>query len=229
MKDNHPTDSMKLLTLQAILCTGTLLLVNPASAQNVEATSTVTTSEGTISEFGPQGIVIKTEAGTRPVRFISSETTNYVDENGNPVPAALVKSGLPATIHYTKVGDTLIASKVVVKTSATSRTQVVAVPQAVAVPVSAGVITEFGPDNLFIKTDTSPDPLRYSYSKSTTYVDEAGAPVSIETVRSGVPVTVHYTQVGNTLVASKVIVRKSLVVPAPVIEQTTTTTTTTRK
>ena len=221
---------MKHLTLQAILCTGTLLLAIPASAQTVEATSTVTTSEGTISEFGPQGIIIKTESGTRPVRFISSETTNYVDENGNPVPAALVKSGLPATIHYTKVGDTLIASKVVVKTSATSRTQVLAAPKVVAVPVSAGVITEFGPENLLIKTDTSPYPLSYSYSKTTTYVDEAGAPVSIETVRSGVPVTVHYTQVGNTLVASKVVVRKSLAVPAPVIEQqTTTTTTTTRK
>jgi hypothetical protein len=58
-------------------------------------------------------------------------------------------------------------------------------------------------------------------------VDENGAPVSLQTVKSGLPVTVYYTQVGDTLVASKVIVRKAVVVPAPVIETKKTTTTTT--
>ncbi len=226
---------------QAILCAGALLLLlsaNPLAAQRVEATRTVTTSEGTISEFGPQGITIKSEEGTVPVRYISSDTTNYVDENDNPVDVALVKSGLPATIHYTKVGDTLIASKVVVKTHGKSHgavvvvkpaTQVVTTPvtEVVTTPVTAGVITEFGPENLLIKTEGSPDPLRYTSSKTTTYVDEAGAPVSIETVRSGVPVTVHYTKVGGHHVASKVIVHKSVAVPAEVIEKTTKTTTTT--
>jgi hypothetical protein len=38
---------------------------------------------------------------------------------------------------------------------------------------------------------------------------------------------VYYTQVGDTLVASKVIVRKTVVAPAPVIETKKTTTTTT--
>ncbi|MBN8422689.1 MAG: hypothetical protein J0L73_27515 [Verrucomicrobia bacterium] len=218
---------MKHIAFQALLCTGLLLLVNPVFAQRVEATSTVTTSEGTISEFGPQGVVIKTEAGSQPVRFISSETTNYVDENGNPVSVELVKSGLPATIYYTKVGNTLVASKIMVKTSAATSTKVVAATPAVTVPITAGVITQFGPENLIIKTESSPDPLSYSYSKTTTYVDETGAPVSIETVRAGVPVTVHYTKVGNTLVASKVIVRKNAVVPGQVIEKRTTTTTTT--
>jgi hypothetical protein len=220
---------MKHTILPALLYTGTLLLANPLLAQKVEATSTIVTSEGTISEFGPQGVVIKTAAGAQPVRYISSDTTNYVDENGNPVAVELVKSGLPATIYYTKVGDTLIASKVVVKTSAAAPAQVVVPSQTVAVPVTAGVITEFGPENLIIRTESSSDPLRYTYSKTTTYVDENGAPVSIETVRSGLPVTVHYTKVGNSLVASKVIVRRSTVAPTPVIEEKTTTTTTTTR
>ncbi|MDI1312696.1 hypothetical protein [Prosthecobacter sp.] len=219
---------MKHIAFQALLYTGVLLQMNPVFAQRVEATSTVITSEGTISEFGPQGVVIKSEAGSQPVRFISSETTNYVDENGNPVAVELVKSGLPATIYYTKVGDTLIASKIMVRTSATTSTKVVATTPAVTVPITAGVITQFGPENLIIKTESAPDPLSYSYSKTTTYVDETGAPVAIETVRSGVPVTVHYTKVGNTLVASKVIVRKNAVVPEQLIEKKTTTTTTTR-
>ena len=96
---------------------------------------------------------------------------------------------------------------------------------------SAGTISEFGPETIIIRSETSPEPIRYSYSKTTTYVDETGAPVSIETVKSGLPVTVYYTKVGDTMVASKVIVRKTVVKAAPTIEEkkTTTTTTTTEK
>ena len=33
--------------------------------------------------------------------------------------------------------------------------------------------------------------MRYTYTKTTTYVDEMGKPVSIETVKAGVPATVY--------------------------------------
>ena len=94
---------------------------------------------------------------------------------------------------------------------------------------SAGTISEFGPETIVIRSTTAAEPLRYSYSKTTTYVDETGAPVSIETVKSGLPVTVYYTRVGDQLVASRVIVKRAVVVvpTAPVIEKKTTTTTTT--
>ena len=78
-----------------------------------------------------------------------------------------------------------------------------------------------------IRSATSPDPVRYSYSKTTTYVDETGAPVSIETVKSGLPVTVYYVKVGDRMMASKVIVRKAAPVIVPSIEEKKTTTTTT--
>ena len=94
---------------------------------------------------------------------------------------------------------------------------------------TAGTISEFSPETIVIRSETSPEPIRYSYSKTTTYVDETGAPVSIETVKSGLPVTVHYTKVGDRMLANKVIVRKSVVKDAPVIEKKTTTTTTTTK
>ena len=92
---------------------------------------------------------------------------------------------------------------------------------------SLGTISEFSPETIVIRSESAPEPLRYRYSKTTTYVDEAGQPVSIETVKSGLPVTVHYTKVGNDLVASRVIVRKTTT--APVVEKKTTTTTTTEK
>jgi len=103
---------------------------------------------------------------------------------------------------------------------------------------SAGTVTEFSPDTIVIRSETSPEPVRYVYRKTTTYVDEAGNPVSMEVVKSGLPVTVHYIREGDQLVASRVIVRRAVthVVPvapapaAPVIEEkkTTTTTTTTK-
>ncbi|HBJ87532.1 MAG TPA: hypothetical protein DDZ88_27480 [Verrucomicrobiales bacterium] len=228
---------MKKKFIWTILFTSTLLIASTAPAQRIEATSTVTTSEGTISEFGPQAVVIKTEAGAQPIRYISSETTNYVDENGNPVTIATLKSGLPVTVFYTKVGDTLLATKVMVRTGAapvrTATTTQVVIPAATTQVVTpmAGVITEFGPENILIKTESSPNPLRYTYGKTTTYVDENGAPVTVETIKSGLPVTVYYTKVGDTLIANKVVVRRSVAVPSPVIEEktTTTTTTTTRK
>lgn len=86
-----------------------------AQTQKIEATSTTVTSEGTLTEFGPQGVSITTEPGEQPVRYLSNDTTNYVDEAGNPVDVSTIKSGVPVQVFYTKVGDTLIASKVLVR------------------------------------------------------------------------------------------------------------------
>ena len=98
---------------------------------------------------------------------------------------------------------------------------------------SAGTISEFGPDILVIKTEAAPAPVRYTYTTKTVYVDEAGTPVTLSTVKSGLPVTVYYTKDGDKMVASKVVVRKTITTPAapavPVIEKKTTTTTTTTK
>ena len=72
-----------------------------------------------------------------------------------------------------------------------------------------GTISELGPDSIVVHSETSSSPTNYTYTKSTTYVDEAGVPVSVETVKSGMPVTVHYTQEGDRMVATKVVVRKT--------------------
>lgn len=95
-----------------------------------------------------------------------------------------------------------------------------------SVTTSMGTISEFGPERIIIRTESSPSPLTYTYSKTTTYVDEAGLPVSMETVKSGLPVTVYYNQVGDSMVATKVLVRKTVSVPDTIIEKKTTTTTT---
>lgn len=94
---------------------------------------------------------------------------------------------------------------------------------------NAGTISEFSPDALVIRSETATEPVRYSVSKSVTYVDEDGAPVSAEVVKSGVPVTVHYIKEGGNLVANRVVVRRktTTTTTAPVIEERKSTTTTT--
>ena len=94
---------------------------------------------------------------------------------------------------------------------------------------TAGTISELGQDTIVVRTETSSSPLRYSSTKSTTYVDETGAPVSVETVKSGLPVTVYYTRDGDRMIANKVVVRRTTTTTsgAPLTETKRTRTTTT--
>ena len=92
---------------------------------------------------------------------------------------------------------------------------------------TAGTISEFSPDTIEVRSETSSSPTNYSYTKSTTYVDDMGNPVSIETVKSGLPVTVYYTQEGDRMIANKVVVRKTTTrtTAKPAVEERTSTTT----
>ena len=95
---------------------------------------------------------------------------------------------------------------------------------------SAGTISEFSPEVISVQSTTSPSPVSYSYSKTTTYVDQDGNPVAMETVKSGMPVTVYYTQDGDKMVATKVVVQRTTTsadVPTTSSVQTKNTTTTT--
>lgn len=90
---------------------------------------------------------------------------------------------------------------------------------------SQGTISEFAPDSFVIRSSAAASPVRYTYTKTTTYVDQNGNPVSMETVKSGVPVTVYYDRNGDQMIASRVVVQAA---PAVSTEKSTTTTTTTK-
>jgi hypothetical protein len=100
------------------------------------------------------------------------------------------------------------------------------------VTTSNGAFTEYVPNSetVVVKTETSSAPLRYTVTKQTTIVDEAGAPVAIERISPGSQLAIDYSGSGERLVASRIVVRKQATVKtAPVVteKQTTTTTTTT--
>ena len=197
-----------------------------AQMQSITTTSQ-TSSAGTISAATPSTITVRSTSSPLPVRYTYTKTTSYVDENGNPVSVETVKSGAPVTVYYSQDGDRMIASKVVVRksvnsdgtTSTTERTTT----------SSNGTVQSYGGDTIAVQNDEGA-PVNYTSSRTTTYVDENGNTVSSETVKSGAPVTVYYTQDGDRMVASKVVVHNSSMSVQPdgsVIEHKKTTTTTT--
>ncbi len=106
------------------------------------------------------------------------------------------------------------------------------------VTTTKGAFTEYvpGSETMVVRTETSSAPLRYVVSKQTTIVDESGAPIAIERISPGSPLSIQYTGTGEHLVASRIVVQRPAAVTtepvttAPVAAQqdTTTSTTTTR-
>jgi hypothetical protein len=108
--------------LSSLTALGVMLFTaNIASAQTAApSTTTTTTSDGTVSQFSPNTIVVSSTTSAAPVSYSYSKTTTYVDENGNPVSSETVKSGAPVTVYYTQDGDKMIATKVIVRKTTTS-------------------------------------------------------------------------------------------------------------
>ena len=92
---------------------------------------------------------------------------------------------------------------------------------------SEGTVGDMTPNMITVRSTSSTTPVSYSYSKTTTYVDENGNPVSMETVHSGAPVTVYYSDDGGQMTATKVVVHKETTttdaVPAAPMDSSTTT------
>ena len=135
-------------------------------------------------------------------------------------------------INITKIGVALLAVGICLwSTEVRGQTTT-------TVTTTKGAFTEYvpGSETMVVRTETSSAPLRYVVSKQTTIVDESGAPVAIERISPGSPLSIQYTGTGEHLVASRIVVQRPAevttepVTTAPVATQqdTTTSTTTTR-
>ena len=91
----------------------------------------------------------------------------------------------------------------------------------------SGTITTYTPgsDYIMFRTETSPEPVKYYYSKSTTVVDPEGRTVEMSALRPDMPVTYTYTKEGDRTVITKMTLTK----PLSYYEKKETTTTTTTK
>jgi hypothetical protein len=94
----------------------------------------------------------------------------------------------------------------------------------------AGTVTELAPEAIVVRTQEAAAPVRYTFTKTTEYVDEAGNRVTQDIVKSGMPVTIRYVKEGDRMVVNRVIVRKqTIAAPEAVTTKKSTTTTTTTK
>lgn len=90
-----------------------------------------------------------------------------------------------------------------------------------------GTITTYTPgsDYIALRTETSTEPVKYYYTKSTTIVDPEGKTVEWSTLRPDMPVRYTYVREGDRMVISKITLTK----PVSYYEKKETTTTTTTK
>ena len=80
-----------------------------------ETTEKTTTYSGTVSQVDPSSstIMLRSESATAPQRYTYTKKTTFTDENGNTVTQTEIQNR-PVTVYYTKEGDALIATRVVV-------------------------------------------------------------------------------------------------------------------
>ena len=82
----------------------------------------------------------------------------------------------------------------------------------------SGTLTEIEPSSstIVVRKETSAAPVRYTYTKNTTFVDADGRVVSQELIKNS-PVTLYYTKEGDSMIVTKVVTRQ----PAAVLEKRT--------
>jgi hypothetical protein len=83
-----------------------------------------------------------------------------------------------------------------------------------------------GDEYFTFRTTPAAEPVRYYYTKETTFVDPAGRTVEVSDIRPNLPATVYYVNEGNRMIVRKVVVSKP---GGAVIEKKETTTTTTTR
>jgi len=90
----------------------------------------------------------------------------------------------------------------------------------------SGVVSEVNPSSstIILKSETSPSPVTYSFSKDTTFVDSTGRPVSSDMILNS-PVTVEYSTDGGRTIVKRVVQTGP---PRTIQEKTTHTETETR-
>ena len=93
----------------------------------------------------------------------------------------------------------------------------------------SGTVSEVNPtaSTIILRSDASPTPVTYKYTKETSFVDASGNVVSYETIRNS-PVRVEYSTVGGETVVRRVVQTGPAVVVTPpaaggVIREKTTT------
>ncbi len=205
--------------------------VAPPVTQTTEITrksvlpdSSLTKMEGRIDRMDPETkqLLLRTKLGKAPIGLTCNAATQFIDLDGKPVDMALLKPETPVEVNYAENGNELIAARVVVQriqvplpgggvTLTTRETlkpggKMVEETIKTTAVMHSGTILKFEPGILTLKSDGHEKALRYQYSKTTTWINAAGEPVSPNLIKAGLPVKVRYSQRGETLIADEVVI-----------------------
>jgi hypothetical protein len=203
IKEGLPVRIQYIKTEKGPMVTKMIVRKAPPDPVAVANATKTTVTRGTVSELTADRLVVLPGSGADPVRYAFTTETTWVDEAGTPVSLALVNSGLPVTVQFTKVNGKLMATNVVVRKAPT-------IVKETKTTTVTGTISDFAPtERIVIRTENAAEPLAYTFAETTTFVDESGAPVAVDVVRSGLPVTLHYSTVGDARVVDRVVVRKT--------------------
>ena len=154
-------------------------------------TNTAVTTDTAITTVTPVTTVTTVTPNT-PVTTVTSVTTNI------PVTTVTTNSTLASDPTVTPNAPVASVTRNAALTSQTSDSSFIS---------SEGTVNEFGQNKMALKPSTSDDPVRYSYTKTTTYVDENGNTISRDVVTTGRPVTVYYTKDGDERIIHKIVVK----------------------
>jgi hypothetical protein len=137
-----------------------------------------------------------------------------------------MKDNTLAKIFAISVAGAIAVSAALAQTTTTVTTD--AGPATAGFTTRTGSFVTYTPGDEYFTFRATPaaEPVRYYYTKETTFVDPTGRTVELSEIRPDLPATVYYVSEGNRMIVRKVVLSK----PASAIiekKETTTTTTTT--
>jgi hypothetical protein len=100
--------------------TTTTTTINPATGTTTRETVT-TNSAGTITAYTPGSdyITFRSSTDIAPVKYYYTKSTTVLDPEGKTLTWSAVRPDMPATVYYTKEGDRMVVTKVVLTKPAT--------------------------------------------------------------------------------------------------------------
>jgi hypothetical protein len=101
------------LALSTALAQDSSTTTTTTAGADASTTTTATTSTGTISALAPDMLTVRTESSTTPMTYYYSKSTTVVDPEGHTVEFSALRPETPATFYYTRVGDRIMVTKVV--------------------------------------------------------------------------------------------------------------------
>ena len=177
--------------------------------------------------MGPDSFEMTRTGAPGPITYRFSQGIRYTDESGNVVKREVLEPGLPVTVESVESANGLVANRVIVhqkvaeKTvttpsgAAATTTTTTTTTEAVKPTVAEGVLGLWEPDRFELNTPKN-GMMRFRYSKDTKISDADNRHVDVIRMKQpGLPVTVHFKQVGDSLEADQITVNLRFIQVSP--------------